>query len=163
MPSVLRRVPLPARVLLCCLACAVGVLVLSSGSATAKPRKPAKRHHHAHRHSPRHRHRVRRRHHQARQHTARARRAQLRSLERRRRNRVVRLARRALGFPYRRGGGSPRSGFDCSGLTRWVYGRVGVSLPHYTVAQWRYGRRVARRALVPGDLLFFSGFGHVGI
>ena len=45
----------------------------------------------------------------------------------------------------------------------WVYRHVGVSLPHYTVAQWHYGRLVPRRALAPGDLMFFSGLGHVGI
>ena len=73
------------------------------------------------------------------------------------------LAWRAVGMPYRWGGSSPRGGFDCSGLTRWVYGHVGISLPHYSVAQWRYGRRVARRALRAGDLLFLSGLGHVGI
>jgi len=82
---------------------------------------------------------------------------------RRARNRVVMLAWRAVGMPYRWGGSSPRGGFDCSGLTRWVYGHVGISLPHYSVAQWRYGRRVARRALRAGDLLFLSGLGHVGI
>jgi len=79
------------------------------------------------------------------------------------RNRVVVLAWRAVGTPYRWGGSSPRSGFDCSGLTRWVYGRVGISLPHYSAAQWHYGRRVSRRRLAPGDLVFLSGLGHVGI
>ena len=69
---------------------------------------------------------------------------------------------RAVGVRYRWGGAS-LSGFDCAGLTQWVYRSVGVSLPHYSVAQWRYGRRVSRRALEPGDLLFFSGLGHVGI
>jgi cell wall-associated NlpC family hydrolase len=78
-------------------------------------------------------------------------------------HRIVRTARLALGVPYRWGGSSPRSGFDCSGLTMWVYRHVGVSLPHYTVSQWGYGRRVPRRALAPGDLMFFSGLGHVGI
>lgn len=80
-----------------------------------------------------------------------------------RRHRVVVLAWRAVGVPYRWGGNSPRAGFDCSGLTQWVYRHVGISLPHYSAAQWRYGRRVPRRALRPGDLLFFSGLGHVGI
>lgn len=75
---------------------------------------------------------------------------------------MVTAAWQAVGVPYR-WGGSSMGGFDCSGLTRWVYGQVGVSLPHYSVAQWSYGRRVSRRALAPGDLLFFSGLGHVGI
>ena len=77
--------------------------------------------------------------------------------------RVVYLARRATGIPYRWGGASPRSGFDCSGLASWVYSRVGVRLPHSSYTQWRYGRPVRRRALRAGDLLFFSGLGHVGI
>jgi cell wall-associated NlpC family hydrolase len=163
MPSLPRQGSVPVRVLLCCVAVAVGVLVLSSGSAGAKHSQPAKRHHHAHPSSSRPRHHVRRRHHGARRHRARAGRAQRFRAERRRRNRVVRLARRTVSAPYRWGGGSPGGGFDCTGLTRWVYGHVGVSLPNYTVAQWSYGRRVARRAIVPGDLLFFSGLGHVGI
>jgi cell wall-associated NlpC family hydrolase len=78
------------------------------------------------------------------------------------RERVVMRAWRAVGVRYRWGGAS-LGGFDCSGLTQWVYRSVGVSLPHYSGAQWRYGRRVSRRALRPGDLLFFSGLGHVGI
>jgi cell wall-associated NlpC family hydrolase len=77
--------------------------------------------------------------------------------------RVVYLAWRATGIPYRWGGASPRSGFDCSGLASWVYSRVGVRLPHLTYAQWRYGRPVRRTALRAGDLLFFSGLAHVGI
>lgn len=77
--------------------------------------------------------------------------------------RVVYLAWRATGIPYRWGGASPRSGFDCSGLVSWVYSRVGVRLPHYTYAQWHYGRRVGRAGLRAGDVLFFSGLRHVGI
>lgn len=77
--------------------------------------------------------------------------------------RVVYLAWRATGIPYRWGGASLRSGFDCSGLASWVYSHVGVRLPHYTFAQWRYGRPVGRGGLRAGDLLFFSGLSHVGI
>jgi cell wall-associated NlpC family hydrolase len=77
--------------------------------------------------------------------------------------RVVYLAWRATGVPYRWGGASPRSGFDCSGLASWVYSHVGVRLPNYTYAQWHYGRPIGRGALRTGDLLFFSGFRHVGI
>jgi cell wall-associated NlpC family hydrolase len=78
-------------------------------------------------------------------------------------NRVVYLAWRATGVPYRWGGASPRNGFDCSGLVQWTYSHVGVRLPHYSYGQWRHGRRVARSALHAGDLVFFSGLGHVGI
>ena len=61
------------------------------------------------------------------------------------------------------GGASPRSGFDCSGLVQYVYGKLGVSLPHYSVSQYRHGHAVSRSSLRPGDLVFFHGLGHVGI
>jgi cell wall-associated NlpC family hydrolase len=77
-------------------------------------------------------------------------------------SRAVELALRERGVPYVWGGDSP-SGFDCSGLVRWVYGRLGVDLPHSSYEQFRYGRRVARAALRPGDLVFSNGLGHVGI
>lgn len=76
---------------------------------------------------------------------------------------LVRYARRYLGVPYSYGGTSPSSGFDCSGFTRYVYLHFGIALPHYSGAQFAMGRRVARAALRPGDLLFFDGLGHVGM
>jgi cell wall-associated NlpC family hydrolase len=78
-------------------------------------------------------------------------------------NRVVTYARHFLGIPYSWGGTSPRTGFDCSGLVRFVYGHFGIALPHSSWADLAHGRRVSRRSLRPGDLVFFYGAGHVGI
>jgi cell wall-associated NlpC family hydrolase len=72
------------------------------------------------------------------------------------------IAARYLGVPYRWGGASP-AGFDCSGLVAYVYAQLGITLPHYTVAQYALGVAVARDQLQPGDLVFFDGLGHVGI
>lgn len=77
--------------------------------------------------------------------------------------RIVGFARRFLGVRYQYGGTSPAAGFDCSGFTRFVYAHFGVTLPHYSVAQYALGRRIARSRLRPGDLVFFDGLGHVGL
>jgi cell wall-associated NlpC family hydrolase len=45
----------------------------------------------------------------------------------------------------------------------FVYGKVGVSLPHNAAAQYGFGRSVSRGRLAPGDLVFFDGLGHTGI
>ena len=77
--------------------------------------------------------------------------------------RAVRFAVETVGVPYRWGGESPSSGFDCSGLVRWAYGRVGVDLPHSSYALYGEGRRVPESDMEPGDILFFEGLGHVGL
>jgi cell wall-associated NlpC family hydrolase len=87
-------------------------------------------------------------------------------------NPVVSIAIRYLGVPYQWGGGSPTTGFDCSGLVTYVFGKLGVSLPHYAASQWYSPDAVwvAPNRLQPGDLVFFTGSdgtrkapGHVGI
>jgi cell wall-associated NlpC family hydrolase len=78
---------------------------------------------------------------------------------------IVSLAMQYLGIPYKWGGATPVTGFDCSGLVQYVYAQVGISLPHYTVSQWNYPGAVPvpKSQLQPGDLVFFNGLDHVGI
>lgn len=71
-----------------------------------------------------------------------------------------------VGTPYAAGGGSPDTGFDCSGLVGYVYARaLQVSLPRTTFALARAGAPVTD--LKPGDLVFYNTlrrpFSHVGI
>ena len=77
--------------------------------------------------------------------------------------RAASFARKLLGVPYRYGGSSPRTGFDCSGFVRYVYAHFGISLQHSSFADYWRGRRVGRWQMKPGDLVFFDGEGHVGI
>lgn len=73
-----------------------------------------------------------------------------------------------VGCKYVYGGSTPK-GFDCSGLTMYVYKKYGVSLSHSATAQSKVGTKVERANLQPGDLIFFrnyrtnKGIGHVGI
>jgi cell wall-associated NlpC family hydrolase len=76
---------------------------------------------------------------------------------------VVSYARHFLGIPYSYGGSTPRSGFDCSGLVRFVYGHFGIRLPHSSWGDLSHGHRISRPSLRAGDLVFFYGAGHVGI
>jgi cell wall-associated NlpC family hydrolase len=76
--------------------------------------------------------------------------------------RAAKIAQSMVGTPYRWGGESP-SGFDCSGLVRWAYGRVGVELPHSSYALYSLGRGVSRGKMKAGDVLVFEGLGHVGL
>ena len=76
---------------------------------------------------------------------------------------VVAIAMQYLGIPYLWGGASPETGFDCSGFVMYVYGQVGVYLPHNAALQYGYGLPVARDELQPGDIVFFNNLGHNGI
>ena len=80
---------------------------------------------------------------------------------------VVDKALSYLGVKYVYGGASP-SGFDCSGLSYYVYKQFGATLNRSSSAQTSNGYKVSKSELMPGDLVFFSSpgsssVGHVGI
>ncbi|UEP33471.1 C40 family peptidase [Burkholderia ambifaria] len=73
-----------------------------------------------------------------------------------------------VGVPYRWGGNTPTSGFDCSGLVRYVIGRAAdVNLPRTTADMSSRGVSIDPEEVAPGDLIFFNTTGrphsHVGI
>ena len=80
---------------------------------------------------------------------------------------AVAIAEHYLGVPYRWGGAVPASGFDCSGLTRFVYAQLGINLPHYAAYQFADFAKLDPADLQPGDLVFFEpkfdGPGHVAL
>jgi cell wall-associated NlpC family hydrolase len=101
-------------------------------------------------------------------------------------NNIVKIAQSAIGTPYSWGGGGTKGpstgiagdpndpeatktvGFDCSGLSEWVYAQAGVALPRTAQAQYNATAKVAKGVpLQAGDLLFFGsgtgGIEHVGI
>jgi cell wall-associated NlpC family hydrolase len=73
-----------------------------------------------------------------------------------------------LGVPYKRGGNSAESGFDCSGFVKAMYEQtIGMVLPRRSVEQAAATQPIDKSELQPGDLVFFntlrSAFSHVGI
>jgi cell wall-associated NlpC family hydrolase len=57
--------------------------------------------------------------------------------------------------PYRYGGTSPATGFDCSGMTQYIYSHFGMSIPRTAEAQFQRFRRESKQAAWGGDLVFF--------
>ena len=68
---------------------------------------------------------------------------------------AVEAAEREIGVPYVWGGTTP-AGFDCSGLVMWAYAQVGISLPHYSGAQYADTTHIPMADIEPGDLLFYG-------
>ncbi|CAN5574630.1 hypothetical protein BH10ACT2_BH10ACT2_25420 [soil metagenome] len=69
-----------------------------------------------------------------------------------------------IGVPYVAFNASPETGFDCSGLTQWVWARAGVSLPHQSGRQFATTASVPLDQVQPGDLIFYyTPISHVGI
>lgn len=82
---------------------------------------------------------------------------------------VVEYAKKLLGIKYVYGGSSPKKGFDCSGLTSYVYKQFGVNIERTAAGQANHGTKIEKSALRAGDLVFFTSprsgksIGHVGI
>jgi cell wall-associated NlpC family hydrolase len=78
-------------------------------------------------------------------------------------------AKKYMGTPYKWGGSTPQTGFDCSGLVQWAYAKAGVQIPRVTDQQFIAGNGapVRKAELRPGDLVFFREPGgyihHVGM
>ena len=73
-----------------------------------------------------------------------------------------------LGVPYKRGGNTVETGFDCSGFVRSIYEQtLGLVLPRKAEQQAAATQNIDKKDLVPGDLVFFNtmrrAFSHVGI
>jgi cell wall-associated NlpC family hydrolase len=84
------------------------------------------------------------------------------------RDSIVALSRAQLGVKYKRGASSPSTGFDCSGLVKYVMAHFGAELPRTSREQALVGRKIERNiaALRPGDLLTFGHgkhISHIGI
>ncbi|HHO75160.1 MAG TPA: hydrolase [Deltaproteobacteria bacterium] len=84
------------------------------------------------------------------------------------REEIVLTARNYEGIPYRWGGTSAKTGFDCSGLAMAVYQLNGLNLPRTSREQFKAGRAIGRHQLKKGDLVFFATdttrrVSHVGI
>jgi cell wall-associated NlpC family hydrolase len=67
-----------------------------------------------------------------------------------------------LGKMYLYGAAGPDR-FDCSGLTQQAWKQAGVNLSHNAAQQYQQTRHISRGDLQPGDLVYYNGFGHVGI
>jgi LysM repeat protein len=79
-------------------------------------------------------------------------------------NSVLKTAFSQFGKPYRYGGNSPETGFDCSGFVSWVYKQYGINLPRSSRDMLSVGTPIEKADLRPGDLVFFNyGYSHVGI
>lgn len=80
---------------------------------------------------------------------------------------VARVAAAQVGVPYRYGGTTPQTGFDCSGYVKYVYSRANKVVPRTAQEQYRAGTVISRRSARAGDLVFFHSSRtqvyHVGI
>jgi len=72
---------------------------------------------------------------------------------------AVAIAMQYIGIAYTYGGESPGTGFDCSGLIKYVYAQLGVNLPHSSSSMVSTGYQV--ESPIPGDIVWTQG--HVSL
>ncbi|MBZ4644689.1 MAG: hypothetical protein JG777_178 [Clostridia bacterium] len=80
---------------------------------------------------------------------------------------IIGFSKKFLGVPYKYGGTSPK-GFDCSGFTQYVFKHFGININRVAHDQSEHGKKVDKKDLAPGDLVFFGNvktgyIDHVGI
>lgn len=82
---------------------------------------------------------------------------------------AIDVARQFIGQPYVWGGANPQQGFDCSGLTQWSLGQVGIQIPRTAQQQFDSMAKINGAQAQAGDLVFFHStapgdyISHVGI
>ncbi len=79
---------------------------------------------------------------------------------------IIAEASKYLGTAYVWGGSTPKTGFDCSGLTSWSFKQNGVTIPRTAAQQYAASTKISANEAKAGDLVFFSygkGVAHVGI
>lgn len=83
---------------------------------------------------------------------------------------IVAFAKTLTGTTYKYGQCSPKSGFDCSGFTHYVFAHFGIDVPRASAAYATFGKEIPKDSCKPGDIIVFTGTnhrvrkpGHVGI
>ncbi|MFY0409900.1 C40 family peptidase [Solicola sp. PLA-1-18] len=73
---------------------------------------------------------------------------------------AVKVAKKQIGDPYRRGGTGP-NGFDCSGLTQYSFKKAGINIPRTSGSQSNALRKISKSKMKRGDLIYFTRGGRV--
>lgn len=86
------------------------------------------------------------------------------------RDKIVNYAKKQIGVKYKYAGNSPKSGFDCSGFTKYVFSHFNYDIPRSSSAYANIGKKINVKDCKKGDILLFTGSnkhkrvtGHLGI
>jgi cell wall-associated NlpC family hydrolase len=77
------------------------------------------------------------------------------------RNDITGYAQNFVGIPYRHAGVSPRTGFDCSGFTSYIFQEFNLRVSSSSCTQSKQGDRISLDEVLPGDLVFFGRKGRI--